>query len=61
MHLRIVGGIPTIQRIDLETEADVPDLDNTEFQLRAEEAATGCIISRALSGVEEIKFSASLR
>jgi lipoyl-dependent peroxiredoxin len=61
VHLRNVGGLPTIQRIDLETAADVPGIDPGEFERRADEAATGCIISRALGGVEEIKVSAKLR
>ena len=61
VHLRRVDGIPTIVQIDLETEADVPGLDQTAFQSRAEEAKAGCIISRALGGVEEIRPSARLR
>lgn len=60
VHLRTVGGIPTIQQIDLETAAEVPGLDETSFQQRAEEAKTGCIISRALGGVERINLVAEL-
>jgi osmotically inducible protein OsmC len=60
VHLRNVGGIPTIQQIDLETAAEVPGLDETSFQERAEEAKTGCIISRALRGVERINLVAEL-
>jgi organic hydroperoxide reductase OsmC/OhrA len=47
--------------LTLETEADVPGLDKTEFQRTAEEAAKGCIFTRALGGVEEIKLAATLR
>ena len=61
VHLRMVAGQPTIQRVELQTEAEVPDLDDAQFQTKAEEAAKGCIISRALSGVEEITLSATLR
>jgi hypothetical protein len=61
VYLRNVSGIPTIQRIDLDTEADVPGIDEAELRQWAEEARTGCIISRALSGVEEITLSARLR
>lgn len=61
MHLRVVGGLPTIQRIDLQTEAEVPGIDHAEFQASAEEAKTTCIMSRALRGVEEITLSATLR
>src|SRR2546429_6486424 len=32
VHLRVVGGAPAIQQIDLSTEADVPGLDQEEFQ-----------------------------
>src|SRR5262245_5578195 len=61
VYLRNVGGLPTIQRIGLDTEADVPGIDEAELQQRAEEARAGCIISRALGGVEEITLSARLR
>jgi osmotically inducible protein OsmC len=60
VHLRYVGGTPTIQQIDLETEGEVPGLDQSGFREGAEEAKTGCIISRALGGVEEINLSAKL-
>ena len=61
VHLRTVDGIPTIVRIDLETEAEVPGLDEAAFQSRAEEAKAGCILSRALGGVNEIRLFARLR
>jgi osmotically inducible protein OsmC len=61
VHLRLVGGLPTIQRIDLETGADVPDIDEAGFQARGEEAKSGCILSRALGGVAEINLFATLR
>jgi len=32
VHLRTVGEIPTIHRIDLETQADVPGLTQADFQ-----------------------------
>lgn len=60
VHLRFVDGAPTIQQIDLETEGDVPGLDQDGFQARAEEAKSGCIVSRALGGVEQINLSATL-
>lgn len=60
VHLRIVGGAPAIQQIDLETGADVPGLDHEQFQDLAEQAKTSCIISRALGGVEQINLSATL-
>jgi lipoyl-dependent peroxiredoxin len=60
VHLRYVDGAPTIQQIDIDTEGDVPGLDRDGFRARAEEAKTGCIISRALGGVEQITLSARL-
>lgn len=43
---------PTITRIELETDAEVPDIDDATFQDLAEEAKENCPVSRALSGVE---------
>jgi osmotically inducible protein OsmC len=60
VHLRVVGGAPAIQQIDLTTEADVPGLGPEEFQDHAEQAKSGCIISRALGGVGQINLSATL-
>ena len=44
---------PAITTIDLQTEADVPGLDNKAFQEHAEEAKEGCPVSKALGGVEK--------
>jgi osmotically inducible protein OsmC len=60
VHLRIVDGKPTIQQIDLETEADVPGLEDPAFRELVEQAKATCIISRALGGVDQINVSASL-
>jgi lipoyl-dependent peroxiredoxin len=60
VHLRVVGGAPAIQQIDLTTEADVPGLGPEEFRDRAEHAKSSCIISRALGGVAQINLSATL-
>ncbi len=60
VHLRFVEGAPTIQQIDLETEGDVPGLDEAAFRRCAEEAKRGCIISRALGGVKELNLLARL-
>jgi lipoyl-dependent peroxiredoxin len=60
VHLRFIDGAPRIQRIDLEAEGDVPGLDEPVFRDRAEEAKRSCIISRALSGVEQINVVARL-
>jgi lipoyl-dependent peroxiredoxin len=60
VHLRFVEDAPTIERIDLETEGDLPGVDEPTFQLSAEEAKRGCIISRALAGVKQINLTATL-
>lgn len=49
----------TINRIRLETEAEVPGIDASEFQEKAEAAKSGCPVSRALAG-PEITLSARL-
>jgi osmotically inducible protein OsmC len=60
VHLRIVEGIPTIQQIDLVSEARADGLEEAAFRELVEGARTTCILSRALAGVEEINVSASL-
>jgi osmotically inducible protein OsmC len=40
-----------ISQIDLNCEAQVPDIDPAKFQELAEAAKDGCIVSRALSAV----------
>jgi len=60
IHLRLVGGAPAIQQIELKTAADVPGLDQEEFQDHAERAKTSCIVFRALGGVGQINLSATL-
>jgi osmotically inducible protein OsmC len=60
VHLRHVDGAPTIQQIDIETEGEVPGLDQDGFRERAEEAKTSCIISRALGSVDQINLVARL-
>jgi osmotically inducible protein OsmC len=59
-HLRAVDGVPTIQRIDLETEADVPGLDEEGLRSLAGRAKATCAVSRALGGVAQITVSATL-
>jgi len=49
----------TIVRIELSTEAAVPDIDETQFLEIAEGAKNNCPISRALA-VPEINVNASL-
>jgi osmotically inducible protein OsmC len=49
----------SISTIDLDTEADVPGIDESTFQEQAEAAKAGCPVSRALAGTE-IKLRARL-
>jgi lipoyl-dependent peroxiredoxin len=60
VHLRILDGLPTIARIDLEVEGSVPGVDEDAFRGFAEKAKAGCVVSRALAGVPEIELSARL-
>ncbi len=43
---------PTITRIELNVEAEVPGLDEAAFKEHAQAAKTGCPVSKALTGVE---------
>jgi len=60
VHLRNVDGLPTIARIELETEGDVPGIDDDGFREFAERAKAGCAVSRALTGVRDLSVTARL-
>jgi osmotically inducible protein OsmC len=60
VHLRNVDGAPTIARIELDTEGDVPGLDEDGFRGFAEKAKADCPVSRALGAVDEIELTARL-
>jgi lipoyl-dependent peroxiredoxin len=47
-----VDGHYEIPRIDLEMEAQIPCIDEAEFQRIAEAAKVGCPVSKALAGSE---------
>ena len=49
-----------ITRIELETSADVPGVDETTFQALAADAKKNCPVSKALAATE-IKLKATLR
>ncbi len=53
-------GAPTIQKIELTTEAKVPDLQNDVFQQLVKEAKENCPVSKALGAVPEITVNATL-
>jgi len=50
---------PTITLIELNTEADVPNLSKEAFKSHAEAAKKGCPVSKALTG-PEIRMTAKL-
>ena len=54
-----LGGGPTITKIELNTEADVPGLDEATFAEKAAAAKQGCPVSKALASVE-IELTARL-
>ena len=48
------NDVPTITRIELETEATIPDVSEEKFMEIVHNSEKSCIITRALAGVEEI-------
>ena len=54
-----LGEGPTVTLIELDTEGEVPGIDQAEFTRQAEEAKKGCPISKALAG-PEIRLKARL-
>jgi osmotically inducible protein OsmC len=50
----------SITRIDLDTQGEVPGIDDAKFQELAQNAKTGCPVSRALGAVAEINLTAKL-
>jgi lipoyl-dependent peroxiredoxin len=59
VKLEVVGGGPKITTIELETEGDVPGIDDAKFQEQAELTKKTCPVSVALAGTE-IKVNARL-
>lgn len=59
VHLGREDGGPKITTIELDTEAEVPELDEATFLEKAEESKKGCPVSKALAGVD-IKLNAKL-
>ena len=52
VRLEKVGDAFRITTIDLETEADVPGIDDAKFQETAEQTKKNCPVSVALSGTQ---------
>jgi lipoyl-dependent peroxiredoxin len=60
VHIDKSGEGFAITRIELDTRARVPGVDEAEFQRAAEAAKDGCPVSQALAAVESIELRASL-
>ena len=54
-------GESAIQKITLNTDADVPGIDDATFQKIAKEAKEGCPVSKALAAVPSIVLNAKLK
>jgi len=55
-----LGQGPTITKIELNTEAQVPDVDEAKFNELAQQAKANCPVSKALAAVNEITLNARL-
>ena len=55
-----LGAGPTINKIELNSEAEVPGIDADKFAELATEAKAGCPVSKALAAVDEIVLNAKL-
>ena len=58
-EVSIVDG-PTIDRITLRSEANVPNVDDATFQEHVTRAKNECPVSKALAAVSEIQVLAKL-
>ena len=61
VHLGTSDAGPTITGIDLNVDGEVPGIDQATFQQHAEAAKKGCVVSRALAGVQNITVTAKLK
>ncbi len=60
VHIDTVEDGFEISRIELDTRASVPGIEEPEFQQIAEGAKKGCPVSKALRGVASIELKAVL-
>jgi len=60
VHIDNVGDGFAITRVELDTRARVPGIEDDEFQRIAEAAKGGCPVSKALGGVGSIELKAEL-
>ncbi len=59
VKLEMTDGGPKITTIELDTEAEVPGIDEATFNEQAEKRKVGCPVSKALTGTE-IRLNAKL-
>ena len=59
VHLKTGEGGPTIHLIELDTEAEVPNVDEATFMEHVENSKKNCPVSKALASVE-MKVNAKL-
>lgn len=52
VHIEKVGEGFSITKIELDTQAEVPGIDDATFQEFARKAKEGCPVSKALAGTE---------
>jgi len=52
VHIEKVGEGFSITKIELDTQAEVPGIDDATFQEFAKKAKEGCPVSKALAGTE---------
>jgi osmotically inducible protein OsmC len=55
-----LGDGPTVTKIELVSEADVPNISGDKFAELAAQAKANCPISKALAAVQEITLDAKL-
>lgn len=55
-----VGGANTITTMQIDTRADVPNIDDAAFQKIAIATRDGCPVSRAIKGNVDIRLNATL-
>jgi len=55
-----VNGANTITTMEIDTRADVPNIDDATFQTIAAATRDGCPVSRALKGNVDIRLTATL-
>jgi lipoyl-dependent peroxiredoxin len=60
VKLEKIGDAFSITKIDLETDAEIPGIDEAAFQQFASDAKQNCPVSKALAGTE-IGLTARLR